>query len=118
MDKILLIDDNEDFLKLAKRYLENEDFEVICSDCGEEGMDLAEEKDPDLVLLDLVMPKIDGWEVYRNIKSVKPDMTICFLTSMEKLPGVDKHDVEEYIKKERPFTKEKLVGKVNELLKD
>lgn len=118
MEKILLIDDNEDFLKLVKRYLENEDFEVICTDSGEEGMNLAEEKDLDLVLLDLVMPKTDGWDVYQYIKSVKPDTKICFLTCMEKLPGVDKHDVEEYIKKERPFTKEKLVGKVNELLED
>lgn len=118
MEKILLIDDDESFLELAKKYLETEDFEVICADCGEDGMDLVEDKELDLVLLDIMMPGIDGWDVYQHIKSKNPDIPISFLTSMEKLPSLEKYDIDDYIVKERPFTKEKLIGKIEELIGD
>lgn len=117
MEKILLIDDDESFLELAKKYLEKENFEVICANCGEDGMDLIEEEDPNLVLLDVAMPKFDGWDVYQQIKSVKPDISISFLTSMQKLPSLDKYDIEDYIIKEKPL-KEKLVERVKEILKN
>lgn len=118
LKKILLIDDDESFLELVKKYLEHEDFEVICADCGEDGMSLVEEKDLDLVLLDIMMPKISGWDVYQHIKSVKPDIPVSFLTSMEKLPSLDKYDIEDYILKERPFTKDKLIEKIESLLEE
>ncbi len=118
MEEILLIDDDESFLELARKYLETEDFEVICADCGEDGMNLVEEKDPDLILLDIMMPGTDGWDVYQHIKSEDPDIPVSFLTSMEKLPNLDKYDIDDYIIKERPFTKEKLIGKIEELLED
>lgn len=117
MDKILLIDDDESFLELAKKYLETEDFEVMCANCGEDGMNLVEEENPNLVLLDVAMPKLDGWDVYHQIKSMKPEVPISFLTSMEKLPSLDKYDIEDYIIKKKPL-KESLVGRVKEILKD
>jgi CheY-like chemotaxis protein len=63
MKKILLIEDEEIILVLLKKKLENEGYEVIVARNGDQGLELMRKKNPDLVLLDIVMPKMGGMEV-------------------------------------------------------
>lgn len=116
LGKIVLIDDDESFSDLAKQFLEEEGFTVICAENGEEGIEKIEEECPDLVLLDVMMPGIDGWTVYQQIQSIKSDVEIAFLTALEKMPSMDKFNISDYIVKRRPFKKEKLVKRVRNIL--
>jgi two-component system alkaline phosphatase synthesis response regulator PhoP len=83
--KILIIDDEIDFSNLVKKNIEKTgEFEVIIAASGEEGIKLTREKKPDLILLDVVMPEIDGGDVasqIKNDKSIK-DIPIIFLTAI------------------------------------
>ena len=62
MNKILVIDDDQDLLELVKLAFEKEGFTVLTSTNGSEGLATAFQYHPDLVLLDVMMPKVDGWE--------------------------------------------------------
>ena len=66
--KILLIDDESEFRFLIKTDLENEGFEVLEAADGHSGIEMALEKNPDLILLDLNMPEPDGYQVYKMIR--------------------------------------------------
>lgn len=113
----MLVDGNPSFLELASHYLESEGYEVLTADNGEDGVELAEEEDPDLVLLDILMPKLDGWDVYFAIKECGGKKKICFLTSMEETSdNIEKYEIGDYIVKKKPFTKEKLVNRVENVL--
>ncbi len=67
--KILVIDDEKRNLRLAEDILENEGYEVLLADCGEEGLRLAKKEQPDVILLDIMMPGMDGLEVCRRLKA-------------------------------------------------
>ena len=67
--RILLVDDNEANLDVAKVRLESQGYEVITAGDGEEALARVRETDPDLVLLDIMMPKLDGIEVTRRLKA-------------------------------------------------
>jgi len=69
MKKILVIDDEEEFVVFIKTNLElRGDFEVAVALNGEEGIELAKSVKPDLILLDIIMPKVDGFEVLKQIR--------------------------------------------------
>lgn len=83
MDTILLIDDEEDIRDLLEYNLKKEGFKVICASNGRDGISMAKKHLPDLVLLDVMMPEMDGVEVceeLRNSESTK-DILIAFLTA-------------------------------------
>jgi DNA-binding response OmpR family regulator len=67
--KILVVDDEEDIRNLAKQMLEMEGYEVIMASDGKEALSIAEKEAPDLILLDVVMPGMDGFEVCKILKS-------------------------------------------------
>ena len=67
--KILVVEDNPDNMTLIVDVLESMDYIVIQANDGEQGVDLAEVEKPDLILMDLSLPKMDGWEATRSIKS-------------------------------------------------
>ncbi len=69
MKKILIIDDEKELTELMKDRLELEGFEVVCAHDGIEGVLMASQEKPDLILLDLLIPKMDGEEVYRTLKN-------------------------------------------------
>lgn len=69
MKKILFIEDEPDLITLIKTRLEANDFEVVTAADGEEGLKKVYEERPSLVLLDVIMPKMDGFEVCRRLKS-------------------------------------------------
>ncbi len=67
--KVLLIDDDKAITDLMSMLLKTHGFETITSNIGAEGVKLAEEKKPNIVLLDLMMPDMDGWQVCRAIRA-------------------------------------------------
>jgi CheY-like chemotaxis protein len=72
MIKILYVEDNEDNVYMLRRRLERKGIEVIVASDGEQGIAAAQREQPDLILMDLSLPVIDGWEAARRLKSA-PD---------------------------------------------
>ncbi len=68
MPKILLVEDNEENRDALSRRLERRGYEVIMATDGERGLALAESEAPDVILLDMSLPEIDGWKVARTLK--------------------------------------------------
>jgi two-component system alkaline phosphatase synthesis response regulator PhoP len=84
--KILVVDDEPDILEFLQYNLEKEGFQVVTASDGEEGIEMAERENPDLIILDIMMPKMDGVEVCRVLRS-RPKFAqtaIAFLTAREE----------------------------------
>jgi len=84
--KILVIDDDPAMTELLSLVLASTKAQVFTSNSGEEGLKLVKEHDPDIVLLDLMMPKMDGWQVTENIRSIS-SVPILILSVMDN-PGL------------------------------
>jgi DNA-binding response OmpR family regulator len=69
MAKILVVDDEEHILMILKDSLEFSGFQIVTATNGEEALDVVVKENPDLVVLDVGMPKLDGWEVCRRLKA-------------------------------------------------
>jgi two-component system KDP operon response regulator KdpE len=78
--KLLLIDDSQDMQKLVGLFLERDGYEVIRASNGKEGLRLLAKHQPDLVLLDIMMPEVDGWEACRRIREVS-NIPVIMLTA-------------------------------------
>ncbi len=68
MTKILIVDDEEDIVESLSFMLQTQGYETICAYDGEEGLKLAKEENPDLIMLDVMMPKINGYKICRLLK--------------------------------------------------
>lgn len=117
MEKILIIED-EDFLRdILKRYLEKEGYQVIEANNGEVGIKKFSEDNFSLILLDVMLPGIQGWEVCKEIKKTS-DTPIIMLTALsdedDEVRGLEL-GVEDYIGK--PFKPKVLVARINSLIK-
>ena len=86
MTQILLIDDDPPFYNLLAGFLEDSGFEVLYAQSGQAGLKLLYDHRPDLILLDLVMPDMDGWETCRRVRQLT-DVPIIFLTAKEDEPA-------------------------------
>lgn len=80
--KILIVEDDKDFLSILKTKLLGEGFGVVSAENGEEGIEVAEKENPDLIIADILMPKIDGIEMAKKIKESKNKIPIVFLTNI------------------------------------
>ncbi len=121
MSKIMVVDDNPDIIRLVKIILKKEGHEVVGAGGGVEALKKLPEVMPDLVLLDIMMPELDGWETLRLIKESEmlKDIPVAMLTAKNITEALYIEDVEhlaDYITK--PFTHASLVGKVDEILKN
>lgn len=112
--KILIIDDEEDFNYFIKTNLERKgDLEVITATSGEEGLKAVLDCRPDLILLDIIMPQMDGFEVLRRLKSTQSDIMdipVIMLTAKRDSSSIlraEKFRVIDYIMK--PFSVEELL---------
>ena len=92
MKKILFIEDESALQKNFGEILSQEGYEMISALDGEIGLRLAKDKKPDLILLDLVLPKIHGFEVLKQLKTDKEtkDIPVIVLTNLEGIGDVDK----------------------------
>lgn len=80
MAKVLVIDDNESFEKYVVPYLEAKGFSVFVEKTGKSGLESFKSNVPDIVVLDLGLPDVDGAEVYSKIKDVDPDVPVGVLS--------------------------------------
>ena len=69
MTKVLLVEDNEMNRDMLSRRLTRRGFQVVCAVDGQQGVDLARSENPDIILMDMSLPVMDGWEATRRIKS-------------------------------------------------
>lgn len=69
MPRILIVEDNEENRNILTRRLERRGFEILCARDGKAGVEMAKTEKPDLVLMDMNMPELDGWEATRRIKA-------------------------------------------------
>ena len=85
--KVLIVDDDKDILTILKQSFIGKGFSVISAQDGEEGLKMIEEEKPDLILLDIVMPKMDGVTMAKKLKEKGIKSKILFLTNLRgKLP--------------------------------
>ena len=115
--KILIVDDEKNIVDIIAFNLKKEGYTVITAADGEEGVQKAMEENPDLILLDIMMPKMDGWQVCREIRETSK-VPIIMLTARseerDELQGFEL-GVDEYISK--PFSPKILVARVNAILR-
>lgn len=113
--KILLVDDDLRNSMLLKRFIETEGYEVIYANNGRVGLEMYRETHPDLILLDINMPELDGFETARIIRQNDKRVIIFFLTDrtdkVDRLHGFSLKG-NDYIPK--PFYPEELIAKINE----
>jgi DNA-binding response OmpR family regulator len=115
--KILIIEDEIDLIKVLKDTFEKENFQVFCAENGEEGVEKFYEKNPDLILLDINMPKKNGWEVCKEVRE-QSNIPIVMMTArdseIDELKGLN-IGADDYITK--PFSLKVLIVKVKKILK-
>jgi two-component system KDP operon response regulator KdpE len=113
---ILLIDDDVTLLELLADHLQMAGYEPVIASDGHQGLQLAAETDPDLVILDVMMPVIDGWEVCKRLRERSP-VPIIMLTAkdqeLDKLRGF-RLGVDDYVTK--PFSFAELAARVGAVL--
>jgi DNA-binding response OmpR family regulator len=80
-ETILIIDDHEPMLRLISKLLESDGYSILMAQSGDEGLDLFHQTAPDLVILDIMMPGMDGWEVCRRLRKTSA-VPIIFLTAL------------------------------------
>ncbi len=116
MKKILLIDDDPTLLHLLGEFLKDDSFEVISALNGSAGLRLAYDQRPDLILLDVMLPGMDGWEVCARLREMS-DVPIIMLTAKtteaDKLRGF-RLGVDDYVTK--PFSFAELVARIQAVL--
>ena len=117
--KILVIEDEPHISKLVKFILEKNGFEVMQAFVGQEGLQTAKKEKPDLIVLDVMMPNMDGFEAAKKLGGMKEtkNIPIIMLSSAaqfkDKMKGIEAGAVD-YITK--PFDNEELVAKVKEYI--
>ena len=120
MAKILVVDDETIFIKIAQKSLEASGYEVITANDGLEGLMKAENEHPDLILLDILMPKMDGYNMLKEVrKNEKIKNTPVILCSANDQQNDKKDDLnngaDAYMAK--PIESVILLSKIEELLK-
>ncbi len=119
-NKIMVVDDEPDVVDLVKLVLESDGFDVVTAYSGKEALEKIGKEMPDLVLLDIMMPQMDGWEVYSRIRAnpKTKDIPVAMLTaksqSIDKMIGLHVVKVDDYITK--PFGRSELLERVKKIL--
>ncbi len=110
--KILVVDDNVNICDLLRMYLEKEDFEAVIANNGNDAIKAFEENCPDLILLDIMLPGLDGWQVCREIRKTS-DVPIIMVTAkdetFDKVLGLEL-GADDYVTK--PFGTRELMARV------
>lgn len=117
MGKILVCDDDQNIAELLRLYLEKENYGVAIANDGEEAIAKFNAEDPDLVLLDVMMPKLDGWQVCREIRK-KSEVPIIMITAkgetFDKVLGLEL-GADDYVVK--PFDSKEIVARIKAVLR-
>lgn len=125
MAKILIIDDDDDIVESMRVVLESKNYDVVSASSGQEGLDKTKQENPDLIILDVMMPNMDGFEMSRAIKGdpEHKNIPILMLTAIKEKSGLDfKKEagdttwlpVDDYC--EKPLDPQELIAKIEKLL--
>ena len=117
MTKIMVADDNKDICELLRLYLEKEQYTVVIANDGNEAVAKFSTEMPDLILLDIMMPGLDGWQVCREIRK-KSQCPIIMLTAkgevFDKVLGLEL-GADDYVVK--PFETKEVIARINAVLR-
>lgn len=115
--KILVADDDKNICELLKLYLEKEDYSVVLAGNGEEALARFDEENPDLILLDVMMPKLDGWQVCRELRK-KSECPIIMITAkgetFDKVLGLEL-GADDYVVK--PFEPKEIIARIKAVMR-
>jgi len=120
--KILCIEDEPQMIDLIKLILENKGYEVIGAEGGQQGLELMRKEKPDLILLDLMMPEMDGGDVFHHMKEEVDlrDLPVIVVTAkaapIDKVLWMNVAKVQDYVTK--PFGPRELVESVERVMAD
>jgi len=118
--QVVYIEDEQEMIDLVRLILSRKGYDVIGANGGREGLDLVRQIRPQLVLLDLMMPDMDGWDVYQQIRAEEATRNIPVIVITAKAQSIDKvlglhiAKVDAYISK--PFSPSDLVESVERVL--
>jgi two-component system response regulator VicR len=118
--RLAYIEDEAEMIDLVRLILGRRGYTVLGANGGREGLNLVRKELPDLVLLDLMMPDMDGWDVYHQIKSEELTRGIPVIVITAKAQDIDKilglrvAKVEDYISK--PFNPQELIERIEQVL--
>jgi DNA-binding response OmpR family regulator len=114
---VLIVEDDHNTATLVETYLEREGFSTLIAADGEEALHLARQKDPGFVILDIMLPKLDGWEVCRRLRTFS-NVPVLMLTAREeeidRVTGLSL-GADDYVVK--PFSPRELVARVKAILR-
>lgn len=115
--KILVIDDDVAVTDLLSLLLKSQGFEVIATNNSGDGLNMIREQEPDLVVLDLMMPEVDGWEVCRSVRAFSrvPIIILSALNDPSMIASVLDAGADDYLTK--PTPSRVLVAHINRLVK-
>ncbi|MFV2040909.1 MAG: response regulator transcription factor [Candidatus Hydrothermarchaeales archaeon] len=122
MPRVLVVDDEDDLITIVTAILRSEGFEVLSANRGEIALEILESENVDLILLDVMMPEMDGWTVASEIKNrgLALGTPIAMLTVKSMTPANfysnEIEGITDYINK--PFSKEQLLARVKSILDD
>ncbi|MGI6279706.1 MAG: response regulator transcription factor [Acutalibacteraceae bacterium] len=115
--KILIVDDDENICELLRLYLEKDGFETIVTNNGKQAIEYAGKHSPDLILLDIMMPELDGWQVCREIRKTS-EVPIIMLTAkgetFDKILGLEL-GADDYVTK--PFDTKEVIARIKAVLR-
>jgi two-component system, OmpR family, response regulator VicR len=117
--RVVYIEDEQEMIDLVRLILNRRGFEIIGAIGGLEGLETVRQEAPDLVLLDLMMPDMDGWDVYQQMKADQTMQNIPVIVITAKAQSIDKvlglhiAKVDDYISK--PFSPQELVDSIENL---
>lgn len=116
-ETILVVDDEANIRDLARMYLEQEGYQVVTANDGRQAVDTVQQAPPALMVLDLMLPEMDGWEVCRQVRA-KSNLPILMLTArsddIDKIVGLEL-GADDYLTK--PFNPRELVARVRAILR-
>jgi two-component system response regulator VicR len=118
--RVVYIEDEPEMIDLVRLILLRKNYEVIGAIGGREGLDMVRKEIPDVVLLDLMMPDMDGWEVYQQLKANESTRHVPVIVVTAKAQNIDKvlglhiAKVDDYISK--PFSPKDLVDSLEKVL--
>lgn len=116
--KILLVEDDPLLIDIYTTKLKNSDFEVLVAKDGQSALEIFEKEKPDLILLDIVLPNVNGWEVLREIKDKKGKTKIIILSNLGQKEEIEKGlslGADKYLIK-ADFTPTEVVEEIKKLL--
>jgi two-component system, OmpR family, KDP operon response regulator KdpE len=112
--RVLVVDDQSKVLKFVEIGLKLRGFEVLCASCGEEALELVESASPDIMILDIVMPGMDGFEVLKKLRIFTQLPVIAFSASPGNRDSILQSGANDFMPK--PFDPDVMTGRIRALL--